>query len=234
MTTSRPVNVDIIIPRVDTPMEAIKLIDVESRTMYVYSGLMLAGAIDGQIVELYYATQKRGLLRFMARKCVSEMQRNMEAFKRIMFHTNDPDMDNKLNLALDAMDDEFENKIKILYLTVRQYILDSVGDDPRLDSDVITLLARANTIEILSQYSLFNDDVIGRKISKATFRNVNLKSKHMVQINHHAKRYTEEICRQTKKVNINFNASDSIRKAFEAIDKHILTIPELIRTTLDT
>ena len=231
--TSKALNVDIVIPRVDKPIEAIKLIDVESRTMYVYSGLMLADAIDGQIVELYYGTKKKGLFRFATKKSVHEMQKNIEAFKRLMFHTNDPDMDDKLNIALDAMDDEFQEKIKLLYLSVRQYILDNVGDDPVVDSDIITILARANTVEILSQYSLFNDEVIGKKISHATFRNVNLKSKHMVQINHYAKLYMEEICRQTRKVNINFNNSEAIRKAFEAIDKHILTIPELIRTTLD-
>lgn len=204
--------------------ELIKQIDINTRLIYIYTNVMCGDAIDGYITDLESETIKARMFRQGYKKAINGMKSGMKKYKMVMFQSSmmNQDTKDKLVETLDKLDDEFNNEIKIFYLQVRQFLLDKVS------SDHATLIAKASTIEVLSQYSIFNDKAMTKQLSKLSGRRMTSIDDNIQSVNFYAREYIREFSRRYKDIDINLNECQAIFKAFEVIDKKTNKIPEFI------
>lgn len=204
--------------------ELIKGIDIDTRLIYIYSNVMVGDAVDGYITDLDRATRKAGMFRHGFKKAINGMVKAMKAYKMIMFETSmmKEETREQLVTTLDKLDDEFHKDIKILCLQIRQFLLDKVS------SEHATLISYASTIEILSQYSLFNDRAMTQALSRLSGRRMTSIDDNIQLVNFYAREYVREFAKFYKDIEINLNECQAIFKAFEIIDKKTNKIPEFI------
>lgn len=204
--------------------ELIKGININTRLIYIYSNFMLGDAIDGYITELERDTMNFNMFRQGFKKAINGMKKGIERYKQVMFKTAmiTEETRNKLVETLDKLDDEFHNEIKIFCLQVRQFLLDKVS------SEHATLIAKASTIEVLSQYSLINDKSMTEALSKLANRRLYSIDDNIKSVNFHAREYVREFHKVYKDIDVNLNDCQAIFNAFDIIDKKTAKIPEFI------
>ena len=158
------------------------------------------------------------------KKAINGMKKGIERYKQVMFKTAmiTEETRNKLVETLDKLDDEFHNEIKIFCLQVRQFLLDKVS------SEHATLIAKASTIEVLSQYSLINDKYMTEALSKLANRRLYSIDDNIKSVNFHAREYVREFHKVYKDIDVNLNDCQAIFNAFDIIDKKTAKIPEFI------
>lgn len=199
-------------------------IDLKTRIIHTYSNIMLGDAIDGYITELERDAINCGMYRQSFKSSINKMKISINRYKLQMFQSSKigDKVKEKLVEALDILDDEFRDEIKLYYLSIRQFLLDKVN------SDHATLIARASVIESLSQYSLCNDNAMSKLLSKIGGRLIISKDMNMQAINYSSKEFVRHFSRLYKGVEINLNDCDTIFKSFEIIDNKISHIPDFI------
>lgn len=204
--------------------QLIKGIDINTRLIYIYSNIMLGDAIDCYITELERNTMNFNMFRQGFKKAINGMKKGIERYKQVMFKTAmiTEETRNKLVETLDKLDDEFHNEIKIFCLQVRQFLLDKVS------SEHATLIAKASTIEVLSQYSLINDKAMTEALSKLANRRLYSIDDNIKSVNFHAREYVREFHKVYKDIDVNLNDCQAIFNAFDIIDKKTAKIPEFI------
>ena len=204
--------------------ELIKGININTRLIYIYSNVMLGDAIDGYITELERDTMNFNMFRQGFKKAINGMKKGIERYKQVMFNTAmiTEETRNKLVETLDKLDDEFHNEIKIFCLQVRQFLLDKVS------SQHASLISKVSTIEVLSQYSLFNDRDMTQTLSKISGRRLHSIDYNIRTVNFNAREYVREFAKLYKDIDINLNECQAIFKAFEVIDRKTQKIPEIV------
>ena len=209
-------------------IDAISVLDLEDRMKYIYSGLIVADTIDGYILELINDTKRSNLYRQGFKGSLNEMKRRIDKYKSIMYDSVCITEPAKLELTsnLDTLDDEFGNDIKILFHSIKRYVQKFI-DNP----DHVTCIARASIINVLSGYSIMNDEKVSRIMSKVMMRDVCLDDVNIKAINFESKKFTGYFASIYGEVDIDLNNCDEIFTAFSIIDKKMNKIHEILKQT---
>ena len=201
---------------------------LDNRKKYIYSGLIVADTIDGYILELINDTKRSNLYRQGFKRSLNEMKRRIDKYKSIMYDSVCITESSKRELTsnLDTLDDEFGNDIKILFHSIKRYVQKFI-DNP----DHVTCIARASIINVLSGYSIMNDEKVSRIMSKVMMRDVCLDDVNIKAINFESKKFTGYFASIYGEVDIDLNNCDEIFTAFSIIDKKMNKIHEILKQT---
>lgn len=219
--------IPVVVPR-RNGIDAISVLDLDDRMKYIYSGLIVADTIDGYILELINDTKRSNLYRQGFKGSLNEMKRRIDKYKSIMYDSVCITEQAKLELTsnLDTLDDEFGNDIKILFHSIKRYVQKFI-DNP----DHVTCIARASIINVLSGYSIMNDEKVSRIMSKVMMRDVCLDDVNIKAINFESKKFTGYFASIYGEVDIDLNNCDEIFTAFSIIDKKMNKIHEILKQT---
>lgn len=219
--------IPVVVPR-RNGIDAISVLDLDDRMKYIYSGLIVADTIDGYILELINDTKKSNLYRQGFKRSLNEMKRRIDKYKSIMYDSVCITESSKRELTsnLDILDDEFGNDIKILFHSIKRYVQKFI-DNP----DHVTCIARASIINVLSGYSIMNDEKVSRIMSKVMMRDVCLDDVNIKAINFESKKFTGYFASIYGEVDIDLNNCDEIFTAFSIIDKKMNKIHEILKQT---
>jgi hypothetical protein len=219
--------IPVVIPR-RNGIDAISVLDLDDRMKYIYSGLIVADTIDGYILELINDTKRSNLYRQGFNGSLNEMKRRIDKYKSIMYDSVCITESSKRELTsnLDILDDEFGNDIKILFHSIKRYVQKFI-DNP----DHVTCIARASIINVLSGYSIMNDEKVSRIMSKVMMRDVCLDDVNIKAINFESKKFTGYFASIYGEVDIDLNNCDEIFTAFSIIDKKMNKIHEILKQT---
>lgn len=219
--------IPVVIPR-RNGIDAISVLDLDDRMKYIYSGLIVADTIDGYILELINDTKRSNLYRQGFKGSLNEMKRRIDKYKSIMYDSVCITESSKRELTsnLDILDDEFGNYIKILFHSIKRYVQKFI-DNP----DHVTCIARASIINVLSGYSIMNDEKVSRIMSKVMMRDVCLDDVNIKAINFESKKFTGYFASIYGEVDIDLNNCDEIFTAFSIIDKKMNKIHEILKQT---
>ena len=219
--------IPVVVPR-RNGIDAISVLDLDDRMKYIYSGLIVADTIDGYILELINDTKRCDLYRQGFKRSLNEMKRRIDKYKSIMYDSVCITEQAKLELTsnLDTLDDEFGNDIKILFHSIKRYVQKFI-DNP----DHVTCIARASIINVLSGYSIMNDEKVSRIMSKVMMRDVCLDDVNIKAINFESKKFTGYFASIYGEVDIDLNNCDEIFTAFSIIDKKMNKIHEILKQT---
>lgn len=218
--------IPVVVPR--NGIDAISVLDLDDRMKYIYSGLIVADTIDGYILELINDTKRSNLYRQGFKGSLNEMKRRIDKYKSIMYDSVCITESSKRELTsnLDTLDDEFGNDIKILFHSIKRYVQKFI-DNP----DHVTCIARASIINVLSGYSIMNDENVSRIMSKVMMRDVCLDDVNIKAINFESKKFTGLFASIYGEVDIDLNNCDEIFTAFSIIDKKMNKIHEILKQT---
>lgn len=219
--------IPVVVPR-RNGIDAISVLDLDDRMKYIYSGLIVADTIDGYILELINDTKRSNLYRQGFKGSLNEMKRRIDKYKSIMYDSVCITESSKRELTsnLDTLDDEFGNDIKILFHSIKRYVQKFI-DNP----DHVTCIARASIINVLSGYSIMNDEKVSRIMSKVMMRDVCLDDVNIKAINFESKKFTGYFASIYGEVDIDLNNCDEIFTAFSIIDKKMNKIHEILKQT---
>lgn len=219
--------IPVVVPR-RNGIDAISVLDLDDRMKYIYSGLIVADTIDGYILELINDTKRSNLYRQGFKRSLNEMKRRIDKYKSIMYDSACITEQAKLELTsnLDTLDDEFGNDIKILFHSIKRYVQKFI-DNP----DHVTCIARASIINVLSGYSIMNDEKVSRIMSKVMMRDVCLDDVNIKAINFESKKFTGYFASIYGEVDIDLNNCNEIFTAFSIIDKKMNKIHEILKQT---
>lgn len=219
--------IPLVVPRVNG-IDAIPVMGLDDRRNYIYSGLIVADTIDGYILELINDTKRSSLYRQGFKGSLNEMKRRIDKYKSIMYDFVCVTESSKRELTsnLDILDDEFGNDIKILFHSIKRYVQKFI-DNP----DHVTCIARASIINVLSGYSIMNDEKVSRIMSKVMMRDVCLDDVNIKAINFESKKFTGLFASIYGEVDIDLNNCDEIFTAFSIIDKKMNKIHEILKQT---
>lgn len=219
--------IPVVIPR-RNGIDAISAMGLDNREKYIYSGLIVADTIDGYILELINDTKRSNLYRQGFKGSLNEMKRRIDKYKSIMYDSVCITESSKRELTsnLDTLDDEFGNDIKILFHSIKRYVQKFI-DNP----DHVTCIARASIINVLSGYSIMNDEKVSRIMSKVMMRDVCLDDVNIKAINFESKKFTGYFASIYGEVDIDLNNCDEIFTAFSIIDKKMNKIHEILKQT---
>lgn len=219
--------IPVVVPR-RNGIDAISVLDLDDRMKYIYSGLIVADTIDGYILELINDTKRCDLYRQGFKGSLNEMKRRIDKYKSIMYDSVCITEQAKLELTsnLDTLDDELGNDIKILFHSIKRYVQKFI-DNP----DHVTCIARASIINVLSGYSIMNDEKVSRIMSKVMMRDVCLDDVNIKAINFESKKFTGYFASIYGEVDIDLNNCDEIFTAFSIIDKKMNKIHEILKQT---
>lgn len=219
--------IPVVVPR-RNGIDAISVLDLDDRMKYIYSGLIVADTIDGYILELINDTKRSNLYRQGFKRSLNEMKRRIDKYKSIMYDSVCITESSKRELTsnLDTLDDEFGNDIKILFHSIKRYVQKFI-DNP----DHVTCIARASIINVLSGYSIMNDEKVSRIMSKVMMRDVCLDDVNIKAINFESKKFTGFFASIYGEVDIDLNNCDEIFTAFSIIDKKMNKIHEILKQT---
>lgn len=219
--------IPVVVPR-RNGIDAISVPDLDDRMKYIYSGLIVADTIDGYILELINDTKRSNLYRQGFKGSLNEMKRRIDKYKSIMYDSVCITEPAKLELTsnLDILDDEFGNDIKILFHSIKRYVQKFI-DNP----DHVTCIARASIINVLSGYSIMNDEKVSRIMSKVMMRDVCLDDVNIKAINFESKKFTGYFASIYGEVDIDLNNCEEIFTAFSIIDKKMNKIHEILKQT---
>lgn len=222
------IRVPVVVPATNG-LNAISALDIDDRVKYIYSGLIATDTIDGYILELISDTKRCNLYKQGFKRSINEMKRRVDNYKSIMYRSVyiTESARNELTNNLDTLDDEFRNDIKILFHSIKRYVQKFI-DNP----DHVTCIARASIINILSGYSIMNDEKLSRIMSKVMFRDVCLNDNNIKAINFESKKYTGYFASIYGDVDIDLNKCEEIFTAFSIIDKKMNKIHEMIKQTI--
>ena len=218
--------IPVVVPR--SGIEAISVMGLDNRKKYIYSGLIVADTIDGYILELIKDTKRSNLYRQGFKRSLNEMKRRIDKYKSIMYDSVCITESSKRELTsnLDILDDEFGNDIKILFHSIKRYVQKFI-DNP----DHVTCIARASIINVLSGYSIMNDEKVSRIMSKVMMRDVCLDDVNIKAINFESKKFTGYFASIYGEVDIDLNNCDEIFTSFSIIDKKMNKIHEILKQT---
>lgn len=219
--------IPVVVPR-RNGIDAISVLDLDDRMKYIYSGLIVADTIDGYILELINDTKRCDLYRQGFKRSLNEMKRRIDKYKSIMYDSVCITESSKRELTsnLDILDDEFGNDIKILFHSIKRYVQKFI-DNP----DHVTCIARASIINVLSGYSIMNDEKVSRIMSKVMMRDVCLDDVNIKAINFESKKFTGFFASIYGEVDIDLNNCEEIFTAFSIIDKKMNKIHEILKQT---
>lgn len=219
--------IPVVVPR-RNGIDAISVLDLDDRMKYIYSGLIVADTIDGYILELINDTKRSNLYRQGFKRSLNEMKRRIDKYKSIMYDSVCITEQAKLELTsnLDTLDDEFGNDIKILFHSIKRYVQKFIDNQ-----DHVTCIARASIINVLSGYSIMNDEKVSRIMSKVMMRDVCLDDVNIKAINFESKKFTGYFASIYGEVDIDLNNCDEIFTAFSIIDKKMNKIHEILKQT---
>lgn len=219
--------IPVVIPR-RNGIDAISAMGLDNRKKYIYSGLIVADTIDGYILELINDTKRSNLYRQGFKGSLNEMKRRIDKYKSIMYDSVCITESSKRELTsnLDTLDDEFGNDIKILFHSIKRYVQKFI-DNP----DHVTCIARASIINVLSGYSIMNDEKVSRIMSKVMMRDVCLDDVNIKAINFESKKFTGYFASIYGEVDIDLNNCDEIFTSFSIIDKKMNKIHEILKQT---
>lgn len=219
--------IPVVIPR-RNGIDAISVMGLDNRKKYIYSGLIVADTIDGYILELINDTKRSNLYRQGFKRSLNEMKRRIDKYKSIMYDSVCITESSKRELTsnLDTLDDEFGNDIKILFHSTKRYVQKFI-DNP----DHVTCIARASIINVLSGYSIMNDEKVSRIMSKVMMRDICLDDVNIKAINLESKKFTGFFASIYGEVDIDLNNCDEIFTAFSIIDKKMNKIHEILKQT---
>lgn len=218
--------IPVVVPR--SGIDAISVMGLDNRKKYIYSGLIVADTIDGSILELINDTKRSNLYRQGFKRSLNEMKRRIDKYKSIMYDSVCITESSKRELTsnLDTLDDEFGNDIKILFHSIKRYVQKFI-DNP----DHVTCIARASIINVLSGYSIMNDEKVSRIMSKVMMRDICLDDVNIKAINLESKKFTGFFASIYGEVDIDLNNCDEIFTAFSIIDKKMNKIHEILKQT---
>lgn len=218
--------IPVVVPR--SGIDAISVMGLDNRKKYIYSGLIVADTIDGYILELINDTKRSNLYRQGFKRSLNEMKRRIDKYKSIMYDSVCITESSKRELTsnLDTLDDEFGNDIKILFHSIKRYVQKFI-DNP----DHVTCIARASIINVLSGYSIMNDEKVSRIMSKVMMRDICLDDVNIKAINLESKKFTGFFASIYGEVDIDLNNCDEIFTAFSIIDKKMNKIHEILKQT---
>lgn len=219
--------IPVVVPR-RNGIDAISVLDLDDRMKYIYSGLIVADTIDGYILELINDTKRSNLYRQGFKGSLNEMKRRIDKYKSIMYDSVCITESSKRELTsnLDILDDEFGNDIKILFHSIKRYVQKFIDNQ-----DHVTCIARASIINVLSGYSIMNDEKVSRIMSKVMMRDVCLDDVNIKAINFESKKFTGYFASIYGEVDIDLNNCDEIFTAFSIIDKKMNKIHEILKQT---
>lgn len=219
--------IPVVVPR-RNGIDAISVLDLDDRMKYIYSGLIVADTIDGYILELINDTKRSNLYRQGFKRSLNEMKRRIDKYKSIMYDSVCITEQAKLELTsnLDTLDDEFGNDIKILFHSIKRYVQKFIDNQ-----DHVTCIARASIINVLSGYSIMNDEKVSRIMSKVMMRDVCLDDVNIKAINFESKKFTGLFASIYGEVDIDLNNCEEIFTAFSIIDKKMNKIHEILKQT---
>lgn len=186
---------------------------------------MIIDVIDGYIQELESATKKANLFKHEYKKILNSMRDNLDKHSKSLFSSRvlTQKLHEEMTKYLDKLDDEFGNDIKLFYLSLRQYLLGKIPN-----SDDVTCIARASVIEVLSSYSIMNDNEMYNLIRKIAGRPIGIRNDEMKKINFQSREYIHLFSRKYKDIDANLNDCEAAVKAFEVINNKMSKIPEII------
>lgn len=218
--------IPVVVPR--SGIDAISVMGLDNRKKYIYSGLIVADTIDGYILELINDTKRCDLYRQGFKRSLNEMNRRIDKYKSIMYDSVCITESSKRELTsnLDILDDEFGNDIKILFHSIKRYVQKFI-DNP----DHVTCIARASIINVLSGYSIMNDEKVSRIMSKVMMRDICLDDVNIKAINFESKKFTGYFASIYGEVDIDLNNCEEIFTAFSIIDKKMNKIHEILKQT---
>ncbi|WP_279092147.1 hypothetical protein [Butyricimonas virosa] len=218
--------IPVVIPR--SGIDAISVMGLDNRKKYIYSGLIVADTIDGYILELINDTKRCNLYRQGFKGSLNEMKRRIDKYKSIMYDSVCITESSKRELTsnLDILDDEFGNDIKILFHSIKRYVQGFIDN-----TDHVTCIARASIINVLSGYSIMNDEKVSRIMSKVMMRDVCLDDVNIKAINFESKKFTGYFASIYSEVDIDLNNCNEIFTAFSIIDKKMNKIHEILKQT---
>ena len=201
--------IPVVVPR--SGIDAISVMGLDNRKKYIYSGLIVADTIDGYILELINDTKRCNLYRQGFKGSLNEMKRRIDKYKSIMYDSVCITESSKRELTsnLDILDDEFGNDIKILFHSIKRYVQKFI-DNP----DHVTCIARASIINVLSGYSIMNDEKVSRIMSKVMMRDVCLDDVNIKAINFESKKFTGYFASIYGEVDIDLNNCEEIFTPF--------------------
>lgn len=178
--------IPLIVPRVNG-IDAISVMGLDDQRNYIYSGLIVADTIDGYILELINDTKRSNLYRQGFKGSLNEMKRRIDKYKSIMYNSVCLTESARYELTnyLDILDDEFGNDMKILFHSINRYVQKFIRNP-----DHVTCIARASVINVLSGYSIMNDEKVSRIMSKVMMRDVCLNDINIKAINFESKKFT--------------------------------------------
>ena len=127
---------------------------------------------------------------------------------------------------LDTLDDELGNDIKILFHSIKRYVQGFIDN-----TDHVTCIARSSIINVLSGYSIMNDEKVSRIMSKVMMRDVCLDDVNIKAINFESKKFTGFFASIYGEVDIDLNNCEEIFTAFSIIDKKMNKIHEILKQT---
>ena len=219
--------IPVVVPR-RNGIDAISVLDIDDRVKYIYSGLIVADTIDGYILELINDTKRCDLFRQGFKRSLNEMKRCIERYKSIMYKSVciTESAKRELTSNLDTLDDEFGNDIKILFHSIKRYVQKFV-----CNPDHATCIARVSIINVLSGYSIMNDEKVSRIMSKVMMRDVCLDDVNIKAINIESKKFTGYFASIYGEVDIDLNNCNEIFTAFSIIDKKMNKIHEILKQT---
>jgi hypothetical protein len=219
--------IPVVIPR-RNGIDAISAMGLDNRKKYIYSGLIVADTIDGYILELINDTKRSNLYRQGFKGSLNEMKRRIDKYKSIMYDSVCITESSKRELTsnLDTLDDEFGNDIKILFHSIKRYVQKFIDNQ-----DHVTCIARASIINVLSGYSIMNDEKVSRIMSKVMMRDVCLDDVNIKAINFESKKFTGYFASIYGEVDIDLNNCEEIFTAFSIIDKKMNKIHEILKQT---
>lgn len=202
-------------------------IDLDSRMIYVYGGLMVHDAMDMYILDLEEECKNIGMIHGKPWQLTRWMRERMNMYKATMYSPimMDPKTRNALVESLGTLDDEFGLLIKQLRMSIRQYLLDRGYPDP-----YIGCISIAAVINILAQYSILNDVKIREIVQRQAGKRVHMGDEHAILIERYASKFMYYVSRINKKIDINLNDAERIKEAVMAIDKKCEKIPEIIKS----
>ena len=219
------VRIPVFMPGNVNPLEAI---DIDDRMRFVYSGLIMADTIDGYLVELELDTKRCGLYKQSFKASLNEMKRSIERYKSIMYKSvciTDSAREELVN-NLDTLDDELNNDMRILFHSIKRYVQKFVSD-----TDHATCIARCSLIDILSSYSIMNDQKMSRILSNFTFRDLSLEDKNIKAISFQSRKYIGAFASLYGNVDIDLNDCEEIYMAFSIMDKKMSKVHEFLKQT---
>lgn len=219
--------IPVVVPR-RNGIDAISVLDLDDRMKYIYSGLIVADTIDGYILELINDTKRCDLYRQGFKRSLNEMKRRIDKYKSIMYDSVciTESAKRELTSNLDILDDEFGNDIKILFHSIKRYVQKFIDNQ-----DHVTCIARASIINVLSGYSIMNDEKVSRIMSKVMMRDVCLDDVNIKAINFESKKFTGYFASIYGEVDIDLNNCEEIFTAFSIIDKKMNKIHEILKQT---